>query len=224
MTKTKFRSEIIKKIQAKSILNHPFYVKWSQGRLSVEELRVYAKQYYKFVEHFPRFVSSVHSNCAEPEIRKVIMENLADEEGFKTNVSNHPQLWINFCKALGADRNLILETEAVPEVKDMIEGFYEFCKSPDYRTGLAALLAYEYQIPEVSRIKIEGLKKYYSIDSKEAVEFFTVHEKADIFHREAEMDVLLDKCSNETEQQQILKVIEKAARLYWNMLDGVYVN
>src|SRR5881628_1090678 len=115
MTKTKFRSEIIKKIRAKSILNHPFYVKWSQGRLSVEELRVYAKQYYKFVEHFPRFVSSVHSNCVEPEIRKVIMKNLADEEGFKTNVPNHPQLWINFCNALGIDGDSISKSETVPE-------------------------------------------------------------------------------------------------------------
>jgi pyrroloquinoline-quinone synthase len=224
MNREKFRQEIIKSIETKSILKHPFYVKWNEGKLTMDELRKYAKQYYKFVENFPMFVSSVHSNCNDRKVRKLMMENLADEEGFKSDVLNHPELWINFCKALDVSQNSVLNAEPVNEVQNMIKGFYEFCKASDYRTGVAALLAYEYQIPEVSRIKIEGLKKFYGISSTEAIEFFTVHEKADIHHREAEINTLLDKCVDEKEQQQALKVIDQAAGLYWKMLDGMYVN
>lgn len=77
-------------LSEKSILKHPFYQKWNEGKLSVAELREYAKQYYHFVKHFPMFVSSVHSNCPNPEVRKMLVENVADEEGFKTGVADHP--------------------------------------------------------------------------------------------------------------------------------------
>lgn len=224
MRREELRKEIVKTIEARSILKHPFYVKWNEGKLSINELAEYAKQYYKFVEHFPMFVSAVHSNCPEAEVRKIMLENLADEEGFKTDTENHPRLWLNFCKSLGVEEDSVAETETMPEVAGMVDGFYEFCRSADYRSGLAALLAYEYQIPEVSRIKIEGLKKFYGIDSAEAIEFFTVHESADVYHSKAELDVLLEKCIDEKAQKKVLEIIDKAAGLYWKMLDGVYVS
>ena len=39
----------------------------------------------------------------------------------------------------------------------------------DFKTGLAALYGYEKQIPEVSQVKIDGLKKFYNIDSEKAL-------------------------------------------------------
>ncbi|RIK49487.1 MAG: dehydrogenase, partial [Ignavibacteriae bacterium] len=65
-------------IAEKSLLQHPFYRKWSEGKLTVTELREYAKQYYYFVKHFPRFVSCVHSNCEDIEVRRMLMQNLSD--------------------------------------------------------------------------------------------------------------------------------------------------
>ena len=65
------------------------------------ELQEYAKQYYHFVKHFPMFVSSVHSNCSDPEVRRMLVENIADEDGYKTGISDHPTLWMNFANSLG---------------------------------------------------------------------------------------------------------------------------
>jgi pyrroloquinoline-quinone synthase len=225
LTKEKFTEAITNTIAEKNILNHPFYQKWNEGKLTIDELKTYAKQYYRFVEHFPMFVSSVHSNCTNPQVRAMILENLADEEGYKTNVSDHPALWLNFCKSLDIDVDMVKNNKSVvPEVQKMVDGFYSLCRSNDYRLGLAALLAYEFQIPEVSRIKIEGLKKFYGISSPEAIEFFTVHEQADIYHSRDEMDAIVNNCKTEKEQKKVLGVIKKSASLYWQMLDGMYVN
>ena len=106
----------------------------------------------------------------------------------------------------------------------MIDGFYSLCRNADYRIGLAALLGYEKQIPEVSRVKIDGLKKFYKIDSKKAIEFFTVHEEADIHHSKAELNALLKSCENETQQSAVLQAVEKSASYYWRMLDGFAIN
>lgn len=225
LTKEKFSEKISETIGGQNILNHPFYQKWNEGKLSLDELKNYAKQYYSFVEHFPMFVSSVHSNCTDPEVRTMILENLADEEGYKTNVSDHPTLWLNFCKSLGLDESEVLNNRmVVPEVQNMIDGFYKLCRSEDFKAGLAALLAYEFQIPEVSRVKIEGLKKFYGIDSPGALEFFTVHEQADIYHSRDEMEAIINSCKTAEEQKKVLDVIRQSTALYWQMLDGMYIN
>lgn len=225
LSKEKFSEAISSTISEKNILNHPFYKKWNEGKLSLDELKNYAIQYYRYVENFPMFVSSVHSYCDNPEVRNMIMENLADEEGFKTNVSDHPALWLNFCKLLGLDESTVINNRnIVPQVKEMVNGFYKLCRSVDYKLGLAALLAYEAQIPEVSKVKIEGLKKFYGINSPEALEFFTVHETADIYHSRDEMNAIVENCRTEEEQNKVLEVIKQSAGLYWQMLDGMYVN
>lgn len=224
LTKEQFKNEFEKILQSKSILNHPFYQKWNEGKLTVSDMQEYAKQYHHFVKHFPMFVSSVHSYCDDTEIRKMLVENIADEDGFKTGISDHPELWANFAKAFGVSKSEAENTEVKKEVMDSINGFYELCRNSDYRIGLGALYGYEKQIPEVSKIKIEGLKKYYNITEKEALEFFTVHQEADIYHSEAEFEALYRSCKTEQQQNNALKAAEKSAELYWQILDGVYKN
>lgn len=222
LTKEQLINELDKILEEKSILKHPFYQRWNEGKLTIGELQEYAKQYYHFVKHFPMFVSSVHSNCTDPEIRKMLVENIADEEGYNTGVSSHPKLWGNFANALGVSEKDADSAEIINEVKDSVNGFYKLCRSNDYKTGLAALYGYEKQIPEVSRVKIEGLKKFYNIESEKAIEFFTVHMEADIYHSKAELDTILESCKSPEDQKNVLGAVEKSAGLYWQMLDGVY--
>lgn len=224
LTKEQFINELERLLEEKSILKHPFYQKWNEGKLSLGELQEYAKQYYHFVKHFPMFVSSVHSYCEDKNIRKMLVENIADEDGYKTGVADHPELWMNFANSLGVTEKEAENVKVVDEVQKSIDGFYSLCRSNDYRTGLAALYGYEKQIPEVSKVKIEGLKKFYNIDSEKAIEFFAVHHEADILHSQAELDALMATCKTEADQKRILNAVETSAGLYWQMLDGVYVN
>jgi len=219
-----FTKELNSNIMKSSLLEHPFYQKWNEGKLTVEELREYAKQYYHFVKHFPRFVSAVHSNCDDIEIRKTLVENLADEEGFKTGIANHPELWINFAKGLGLSEEEVKNAEPLAEVNDLVKGMYDLTKSEEYIKGLAALYAYEMQVPEISRTKIDGLKKFYNVDTNEAIEFFTVHEEADVYHSKDELDIILKKTDTAAKQFHAMHAAETSSKLMWRFLDGVYNN
>jgi pyrroloquinoline-quinone synthase len=46
------------------------------------------------------------------------------------------------------------------------------------------MYSYEKQLPEISRSKIDGLVNFYDMgnNSKEGIEYFTVHEKVDVRH------------------------------------------
>ncbi len=67
-------------IEAKHLLQHPFYQDWSKGLLTMDDLAFYAEQYYHHVDYFPRYVSATHANCDNLESRQVLLENLIDEE------------------------------------------------------------------------------------------------------------------------------------------------
>ncbi len=224
LSKEKFIEEVNATIEKQSLLNHPFYQKWNEGKLSIEELREYAKQYYHFVKHFPRFVSCVHSNCDDVNTRRILLENLADEEGFKTGIEDHPGLWINFAQSLGLTEAEVKSAEPLREVEDLVDGMYELARSPEFTLGLAALYAYEFQVPEISKTKIAGLKNFYGIDSEKAIEFFKVHEEADIYHSRDEMEIMNNTNTSLEDQKRLINTVDESATLMWNFLDGVYNN
>jgi pyrroloquinoline-quinone synthase len=74
----------------------------------------------------------------------------------------------------------------------------------------------------VAKTKREGLAKFYRLDDARAVEFFTVHEEADIIHSQVERDLLVENCSTEEQQMRAIAVADEAAGALWHFLDGVY--
>src|SRR5436190_1897657 len=88
-------------ITAKHLLMHPFYQAWTRGELSREALQDYARQYYHHVAAFPTYLSAVHANTDDQATRRLLLENLIDEEA---GCPNHPELWLQFAAAMGVDK------------------------------------------------------------------------------------------------------------------------
>ena len=210
-----FSQELNKKLDQYHLLNHPFYKSWNEGKLTREIIRDYAEQYYQHVKAFPRYISATHSICEDIEKRKILLENLQDEENPN---ADHPKLWKNFALAMGADPDKIENVKREWFTNDMIENFfYQARKS--YAEGLASLYTYERQIPEIAETKIRGLKKFYGVTSKEGLEFFEAHKAADVIHRK-ECEKLLDALSEE-EKDKAEKASVLTARYLWNFLSGM---
>ena len=49
-------------------------------KLNREIIKDYAEQYYQHVKAFPRYISATHSLCEDLDKRKILLENLQDEE------------------------------------------------------------------------------------------------------------------------------------------------
>ncbi|MCA4773948.1 iron-containing redox enzyme family protein [Wolbachia endosymbiont of Mansonella perstans] len=89
----------------------------------------------------------------------------------------------------------------------------------DFASGLGALYAYEHQTSEVSKPKVDGLKKHYSIDDERSLQFFTVHMDADELHSEECVNLIANL--NEEEQGKVVQGAKKGAELLWGFLDGM---
>jgi len=211
-----FSKELNKKLDRYHLLTHPFYqVFWNEGKLTREIIKDYAEQYYQHVKAFPRYISATHSICDDIEKRKILLENLNDEENAN---GDHPKLWKNFAAAMGADKEKIDDIKPDWFTKDMIDNFFSQARS-SYAEGLASLYTYERQIPEIAETKIQGLKKFYGVKSQEGLEFFEAHKSADVVHRK-ECEKLLDSLSKE-EQVKAEKASVLTARYLWNFLSGM---
>src|ERR1700724_1167236 len=147
-------------IAERSLLKHPFYQAWTAGTLSIERLQNYAVQYYPHAAAFPRYLSAIHSRCADIATRQAILENLIEEE---RGAENHPELLLRFAAAIGGARERVLDASRSASNIALVDEFAELAESGHVPSGLAALYAYESQIPAVATAKIDGLKRFYGI-------------------------------------------------------------
>ena len=218
MSSSEFQNALASAVMEHSMLKHPFYVAWTEGKLSKEILAEYAKQYYAHVRAFPTYVSAVHSRCDDVALRQELLENLIEEE---RGTENHPELWLRFAEGVGASRAEVKTAELLPLTSASVDRLKALTQSDDYRRGLAALYAYESQIPEVARTKREGLKSFYGIESEHAVSFFRVHEDIDVLHQQTAKQILTDKCQTADEQSEAIEAARASAKALWSFLDGV---
>ena len=204
-------------IADKNLLKHPFYLAWTRGELSKEALTDYAKQYYHHVAAFPTYLSAVHAKCDDQPTRKQILQNLIDEEA---GSPNHPELWKQFGNALGVDDVDLANTEKETETKNLIETFRSVCGDKPTAEGLAALYAYESQIPAICESKIEGLKKFYGFNDPKGYEYFSVHIEADKEHSVTEREMLSAKIDNQN-AESVCASVNRVLDALWEMLSGV---
>lgn len=212
-----YLEEIDNDIAEKHLLKHPFYLAWTRGELSKEALTDYAQQYYHHVAAFPTYLSAVHAHCDHQATRKQLLNNLIDEEA---GSPNHPELWKKFADGLGVEDADLAQTEKQPETKNLINTFRSVCGQRSTAEGLAALYAYESQIPSICESKIDGLKKHYGVTKPEDYEYFTVHIGADREHSAAEREMLsrhLDAHNFESVKVSVNRVLDAL----WDMLSGV---
>lgn len=218
MTDVQVSAAIDFKVASQAMLSHPFYQAWTEGRLPLETLRSYARQYFHHVEAFPQAVSAVHSACPDRDGRRMLAENLAEEEGIEAGKQDHATLWMMFACGLGEDEGSVRAQQLNPETAALIETFRRLSRR-SYASGLGALYAYESQFPGVATAKIEGLIERYGISDEETLRFFQVHATADVEHSSVCRE-LLDRLP-EDEKAEAIAAGDELAGALWNFLSGV---
>lgn len=206
-------------VAEKHLLTHPFYVAWTEGKLSRNHLKQYAKQYFHHVLAFPTYISAVHYNTPDLAVRQELLENLVSEE---QGEKNHPALWRQFALALGATADELETSDKLDSTIGLIDTFRHLCLNRPFYAGLAALHVYESQIPDVAAVKIDGLKQFYGMDNPADYEFFSVHQVADVYHAESTAKLIETYAVTDEQQAEVCQVAQTAAHTLWHFLDGVY--
>jgi pyrroloquinoline-quinone synthase len=206
-------AQIDERIAAQHLLRHPFYLAWTLGTLPRESLLEYARQYFAFESNLPRYLTAIHARSESPRVRAALLANAWDEEHGE---KNHAELWLRFAGALGLSRSEVRNATLSHATRSLVGTYWAAASDAPVEGGIAALYAYESQLPAVSASKIEGLERHYGV-AGDAVAFFEVHRAIDVDHAAAEKEILEDAgVSDET----AVEWTGRALDAWWNFLSS----
>ncbi len=206
-------SSLIKRIdemiEERSLLKHQFYQMWSDGKLSLDSLAGYSKEYFQLVKAVPLFMSPLIEQA--PDSLKSELTFNQEEE------IQHIKPWMRFASSLGVDEKeldnytgLTKTIRAVSQLSSLMNSF---------EGGSCAMYAFEKEIPKISQVKLEGLAEFYGISSEQATEYFKLHTEADIRHA-ASWRKALEQTSSKKEE--LLEIAEKSISAQNMLLDSCY--
>jgi pyrroloquinoline-quinone synthase len=187
------------------VLKHPFYLRWSAGELTREELASYAGQY----RHATGAIATLSRQAADaaPGPEQAELRRHAAEE------AEHVALWDGFVEAVGGEAG----AEPTVETRECVEAW----TAGDGLLGsLVRLYAIESGQPEIARVKREGLADHYGVGDGDGNAYFRVHEGLDVEHSEADRD-LIQRHLEGADEDALVGAAESAFRANWRLLDGV---
>jgi pyrroloquinoline-quinone synthase len=192
------------------VLQHSFYVRWSAGELTREELAVYAGEYRHAVVALA--VCSERAAATAPDtLRAGLAAHAAEEAG-------HVELWDRFAGAVGTEAG-----EPNPETASCAAAWACDDGGAELLERLVALYAIEAGQPAISAAKLNGLREHYGLDTPDATAYFELHVERDVEHAAAGRELierLLPGCSDE-DQDRLIARAESVLKGNWELLDGV---
>jgi pyrroloquinoline-quinone synthase len=203
-------------IDRRHLLTHPFYTKWAAGTLPKANLEEYSRQYYAFESNFPRFVSAIHARTEQPKARQALLDNLWDEEHGE---ANHAELWLRFAEALGVAREDVRRADHNEATLQLVDTYRRITSEAPTAAAVAALYAYERQVPAVARAKIDGLRAFYGITDGLGLQFFETHASLDVEHAGAERDIIEEL--RPKDEEAVVAAAADALDAWWSFLDAV---
>jgi len=201
--------EIDRIIEERSLLKHPFYQAWSDGKLTRESLVGYSKEYYQLVKAVPIFMT---------QLMDYVPSSLYNELDFHQQEEfSHISMWERFASGLGVSRNDLLNHDGLYKTNHAISGIHTLMSS--FVSGSTAMYALEKEIPKISQTKLEGLAEFYGLTSEDVTKYFKEHMEADIRHT-ASWKKVIDGFSGY--DQEIIRAAESSVTCQNLLLDSCY--
>ena len=199
-------------IEKHSLLKHVFYQMWSEGKLTINHLQGYSKEYFQLVKVVPKFVENIFNVIADPSLKRAVGQNLKEE-------SEHIEPWIMFSTAMGVQRNDLASYKGENETNMAVSALSQLTER-SLEEAVAAMYAYEKELPKISKSKIDGLKKFYGVQSNEATKYLEIHEEVDLRHSEVWKNIL--KTIPEDKQECALNAAISSLEAQNKLLDSVH--
>ena len=196
-------------IEERSLLKHPFYQMWSDGKLTQESLAGYSKEYFQLVKAVPSFMTPIIEKSSESVVGELV-ENQQEE-------SDHIKSWIAFAGELGISKDELTSYSGTTKTQKAVSDLNQLMDTFD--GGACAMYAFEKEIPKISQTKLDGLAEFYGKTSNEATEYFKLHTEADIRHA-ASWRNILEKSS--VDSSNLIEIADRSISAQNLLLDSCY--
>jgi pyrroloquinoline quinone (PQQ) biosynthesis protein C len=211
--------------------NHPFFRALGEGKLPLRALGIYMAMHGQFVQRaLASFGILFTRNFAHEDVRKMLVENLAEEEGLKAIPReghvphDHNELIVRFCKAAGLSEHEVRTMKMTPAWWGRSLHYYQTALQEPIGVVLGMQATQEGQQPALnSEIVLPALARHYGYPpGAPEIEFFTEHAEADIEHSQRQADLCAKYLDTDAAKARALEVAEQACMLRWASITDLY--
>ena len=167
---------------------HPFFLAFGEGKLPLRALGRYQALHYHFVSRALASFGLLYARGYHCEdVRKMIAENIAEEEGLKAipepghEPHDHNELILRFCRAAGLSDDEVRNTKMPPAWWARSLYMYHTTANEPVGVILAMQTTQEGQMPGlISEVLLPAFENHYGFrGNSPEIEFFTEHDAAD---------------------------------------------
>jgi len=219
-----FMRDLVTRIEAgRTFGRHPLWLEIADGKLSRDQLKLFSVQFFLQVREFPRAVSAMHANCPFAEERRALAESVYEEETGRISGCNqpHPEIFLRFGEAVGLARSEMTDGRPLPATRALLDWFELSTKQRSFIEAAAAMnLAAEGQVCGAFGPMARRLQEHYGL-SREAVEFWDVHELADAEHSAVGDNIVVRHATDATTQARVRDALQHSLDAWWQFFDGI---
>lgn len=208
------------------VLSHPFPRGVREGLYPRAGLLTYATELAAIVTAFSRSLAAILARCDHAEARRMLLENLLEEEGavsFRSGEGlvidprrRHSDLAWRFARSAGAAEHAGPRRARVPA------WFARELREDRWIGPLAyVVVGYEANIPPTFRVLVEGLREHYGFTDEELA-FFTEHTTADVRHSEQGASLIAALADDDAARRAALDGARRGASAWWQFHLGFH--
>jgi len=210
---------------------HPFFQAFGEGQLPLRALGVYMAMHGKFVRRALSSFGILYARTSQhDDIRKSIVENLSEEEGFKAIPQeghvphDHNELIRRFCRAAGLPDGEVHTLKMTPAWWARSLHYYQTAVEEPLGVVLAMQTTQEGQQPALnSEVILPAFARHYGYPAgSPEIEFFTEHAAADVEHSRRQAELAATHLDTEQLRARAREVAEEACMLRWSSITDLY--
>jgi pyrroloquinoline quinone (PQQ) biosynthesis protein C len=211
--------------------HHPFFRAFAEGNLPLKALGHYLALHYHFVSYALRSFGLFYTRFYDLEdVRKMMAENLAEEEGFKAipqpghEPHDHNELICRFCRAAGLSYEEVRNTKMPPAWWARSLYYYNTVATEPVGVVLAMQTTQEGQMPGlIAEVLLPAFEKHYGFKrGMPEIEFFTEHEAADVEHSQRQSALCIKYLNTPELESRAVTVAQEICELRWASISELY--
>lgn len=211
---------------------HPFFLAFGEGTLPLRAMGIYKAMHWHFVQ---RAIASfgvlfARTYAAHEDVRKMIVENIAEEEGLRAipreghRPHDHSELIFRFCRAAGLSEAEVRGMKMTPAWWARSLHYFTTAREEPIGVVLAMQTTQEGQQPALNKeIVLPAFARHYGYPTgSPEIEFFTEHAEADIEHSQRQAALCARYLEGGAMTARALEVAEQACMLRWASITDLY--
>jgi pyrroloquinoline quinone (PQQ) biosynthesis protein C len=211
-------------VDSHSVFEHPWLTTLEgMSDLSfINSFRDYVQLSRVYGQHFSSYVKNAIDSTASTELRDVLIENLAEEEG-QPGQPSHIALYEQMAVELGMGGFASALSEN--PLQSIIQGLLreKLAGTQKFVTLGALVLGSEYAVPRIYAPVLDRLRSFAEFALPASINFFAVHVECDSEHASRAIQALEHEVKTETDFIQLRFGALSALNLRQAMLDSIYI-